>query len=109
VSGKDVKVAQRAIADFSKNTLQRINVGSKITIPMDNLNNKAILAITGDNEFAYLSGQEFRTIFGQKDLTAVPLHILNKTGDYNILKSLFNPVELSLIEVFLKNIKRNTI
>jgi hypothetical protein len=109
VSGKDVKVAQLAIADFSKNTLQRINVGSKITIPMDNLNNKAILAITGDNEFAYLSGQEFRTIFGQKDLTAVPLHILNKTGDYNILKSLFNPVELSLIEVFLKNIKRNTI
>lgn len=108
-NGHVIKVAQLAVADFSKNTLQRINAGSKATIQMENLNNKAILAITADNQFAYLTGQEFSNAFGKKDLKTVPLNIFGETGDYGKLKSLFNPDELSLIEAFLKNIKKNTI
>ncbi len=104
--GRELNIAQIAVADFSKNTLQRIKAGPKVTIQIDNPNNKAILAITSDNQFAYLTREQFKNTFNQTDLKTIRLNIFNEKGDYQKLKSLFNPVELSLIDSFLKKYQK---
>lgn len=101
-AGVVLPLSQLAIADFSKNTLQRFIIRDKVHLQFDNASEKAILAITTNNQFAYITETEFRNTFDNTNPTAIKLHVLKEINDYSRLKSIFNSTEIGLIENFLK-------
>lgn len=105
--GNFLNITQIAVVDFSKNTLQRYIPGQSIKLQLDNTVEKAILAITIDNRFAYLTGQEFTNTFNRKKLKEVKLNVSDSPDNYNHLKSLFQPSEFTIIENFIKPGKKS--
>ena len=102
-----LSLSQLAIADFETGVIEHLNVGHHIYLPLGSLSNKAILAITTNNQLAYLTPHELKKLVQDNNNVMLKLNVTDlKTNNYEKLKYMFGDKGIAILLSFISKKKK---